>query len=1660
MKNRSLPTLLSLAAALVCGSATLSAQTITTGADLWNEYILDPDNHSHIPNVSFAGYMRGEAPIPDVPVVVDITDFGGVGDGETHNDVALRHAIDAAWLQGGGAVYLPAGEYAFDQFILLHRSGVVLRGAGPGETILRFNRPLLQVIGMTGIGTQEWNWTGGLLWIGPRDYFRFNALPGYLRFGHERRSGRPVEFDEDPDSEWEAAWENWSTLGEAGILASVTSTHDRGTHTVTVDDASGLKAGDFVMMSWVNPRDTHALWHEMVQHEAFEGTNLFNAWLSTAIPHWEWPVEIKAVSGNEVTLAQSTRVSIQPEYNVTFKMIGPDGWQDRVYGGRWQALSPYVEKAGVEDLTLLMANTRETYGYNDGDGWNGLFFNRAYNSWARNVEILNAEAPIHVSSAKNITITDIDIYSPFQAKYISTARVHTHDVLFENIRVTNSGHVSNGINSEWMSAGNVWTRLDMEKGTFDSHRMMSFDYVRTDLVLDNPAAARPGGASQAGPHTGRRAVHWNITVRDSDRTPERRGEWVYDPEQYTYGAQIGIQGADPLFRSDPSTPSIWAMPAGDKNMRIGDDGVVPAIPNLYDAQLALRLGSAPFVILDTPADNFYSTTRPVVFSATGHPGTGATVQSLRYFWGTELLGEVTEAPYAFTWEDPIPGRHAITVEMVDNLGNVTTSRPYDVVVGQREFLEHNDPRIQYSGNWSVRTLTPPESGGHFFSSNQARWTASGGAYAEVTFRGTRFRWVTGHDGQGADVTLNGEHVADVGFRRVGNRAYNAIVWDSGDLPDDIHTVRITQTSGNLHIDHFIIDYTSSEDMAPFFIQQPQSLAVVEGASAVLVAQAVGFPIPSYQWFKDGVAIDGATSASLSFPSASFADDAVYHVVASNGVDPDAISDSAQLSVLLLPVITVQPQPANLTITEGSPLNLSVTVESDVTVTYKWQRNGEPISGATASTLSIPAIDRAEAGVYRVAVSNAASTVFSDTVEVDVQFSPSILSQALPATVLLGTEAHFAVVAEANPTAQYQWFFEGDPIPGATDAELTIASVTTADLGDYFVRVSNSVGSIDSDTVTLAQTLPPAPPADLVVSGVTHESISLAWTDTSAGQAGFTVHGADGTELAMLEAGVVSYTVSGLQPATAYTFTVRAFNAAGSSGDSNTTTAVTDPVFTLSFAANGADGSPPAPIVAPAGAIVSMPGQGGFTREGHAFNGWRDVLGAATYALGEDFTMPPSDLTLDAQWTVVEEEPIVVNQFNFGAAEYTGTNSPGHADWGVPLSFDEWTRVNGANIEFEPGKFVRFRRANGDGTNAGVTLHQTASVSNRSSAGATGVFDSALGKSWRSYTRGGFAGRSVGAWFEGLPHGDYVVYAVVHNPVLIADGRTTNVGIGTGSQTSGDLAWNDASLTGTSFPTNPQTATWEEGVNFAKTTVTVDADNPILYVLQGGPAAASNEFDFHTLTAVQLVRLGEITPGDGHTVTYLANDGSGPVPADANTYAPGTTITVMGAGALTRAGYTFTGWRDAVAGETFAPLDTFAMPGRDVTLVAQWSPDAADPYLAWVAANNIEGGPADATGGVANLVRYALGGDASTPAGELLPHIQSVLDPEGLVLSLTFERINDPQVSYAVWYSEDLADWGTEPVWQDSGAHGGVPGPFEVTVPTSAERGFLRLEVSR
>lgn len=149
----------------------------------------------------------------------------------------------------------------------------------------------------------------------------------------------------------------------------------------------------------------------------------------------------------------------------------------------------------------------------------------------------------------------------------------------------------------------------------------------------------------------------------------------------------------------------------------------------------------------------------------------------------------------------------------------------------------------------------------------------------------------------------------------------------------------------------ITDGTPADTPAkPVFTQVPQNINVTQGQAATFTAAATG--AASYQWYRDGIIINGATASSYTLITQAGDDGVVISVEAKN-LGGITLSSNATL-ILLTAAPSIEAQPVNsLTVVEGDLINLSVVAVG--ATSYKWKKNGAEIVGETGSTLSIPAL---------------------------------------------------------------------------------------------------------------------------------------------------------------------------------------------------------------------------------------------------------------------------------------------------------------------------------------------------------------------------------------------------------------------------------------------------------------------------------------------------------------------------------------------------------------------------------------------------------------------------------------------------------------------------------------------------------------------------------
>jgi formylglycine-generating enzyme required for sulfatase activity len=257
---------------------------------------------------------------------------------------------------------------------------------------------------------------------------------------------------------------------------------------------------------------------------------------------------------------------------------------------------------------------------------------------------------------------------------------------------------------------------------------------------------------------------------------------------------------------------------------------------------------------------------------------------------------------------------------------------------------------------------------------------------------------------------------------------------------------------------------SAAPAVPVFTEQPHDTNAVWGSAVEIAAPVIGYGPLSYQWFKDGVAIEGATGASLQIASAHPSNAGTYRVVVSNAfgsVESQPFLLSVQPDDL---VLTTQPQ--DLTVNPGETATFTVAATSNLPLTYQWRKDSVAVSGATSATLTIAAAQLADAGIYTVVVTNDSGFAVSRAATLTVVVPPSIATPLQDVTVNFGETATLTVVATGAAPFSYQWRKAGVDIDGATSATLRITNAQLSDSGFYTVVVSNDFGEIESQPVEL------------------------------------------------------------------------------------------------------------------------------------------------------------------------------------------------------------------------------------------------------------------------------------------------------------------------------------------------------------------------------------------------------------------------------------------------------------------------------------------------------------------------------------------------------------------------------------------------------------------
>lgn len=267
---------------------------------------------------------------------------------------------------------------------------------------------------------------------------------------------------------------------------------------------------------------------------------------------------------------------------------------------------------------------------------------------------------------------------------------------------------------------------------------------------------------------------------------------------------------------------------------------------------------------------------------------------------------------------------------------------------------------------------------------------------------------------------------------------------------------------------------------PVVVTPPANVSGNYGTSADFTVTVSGRSPFTYQWQKDGANYGTPTTGSSSTTNtltvpAEELNEGAYRVVVTN-TDGNITSAAATLVANPAPPVIVT-APANQTVAKGSDATFTVTVSGRSPYTYQWQKNDENYGAAivdstsTTNSLMVASSD-ANAGNYRVIVTNADGTTTSTAATLVAEGHPPVLTQQ-PGfkDIIYNTTTSLHVTVTGRSPFTFQWqkngVNEGSPVTQAGGTHtLSIPAIATGPSAGTVTRyrciVTNDDGTTTSD----------------------------------------------------------------------------------------------------------------------------------------------------------------------------------------------------------------------------------------------------------------------------------------------------------------------------------------------------------------------------------------------------------------------------------------------------------------------------------------------------------------------------------------------------------------------------------------------------------------------
>lgn len=200
---------------------------------------------------------------------------------------------------------------------------------------------------------------------------------------------------------------------------------------------------------------------------------------------------------------------------------------------------------------------------------------------------------------------------------------------------------------------------------------------------------------------------------------------------------------------------------------------------------------------------------------------------------------------------------------------------------------------------------------------------------------------------------------------------------SGRIPASTDVLQMRARDGSGNFSDPLTTNVMLLGLAPAVTLHPTNTSAAVGGIVSFTAGFSGAPTPTYQWFKNGLAVAGATSLTYTFTANLGDTGAIYLCQATNGVGAVVSTNAAVLTVTTTAVApSFSTQPAPQSVYENTPVTFSAVVAGTAPLTYQWRRNGVDIVGANGSSYTFTPTLADSNGVFTLRVVNSVSPVVS------------------------------------------------------------------------------------------------------------------------------------------------------------------------------------------------------------------------------------------------------------------------------------------------------------------------------------------------------------------------------------------------------------------------------------------------------------------------------------------------------------------------------------------------------------------------------------------------------------------------------------------------------------------------------------------------------------